>query len=70
MDHDAKQSTTVYVRALPVDQLPKEVQSQTGDATEVYSIHSTDGQCLALASDRSHAFVLARQNAFTPVSVH
>ena len=36
----------------------------------LYAIHAATGQVLALVPDRAQAFVVARQNEFSPVSVH
>jgi hypothetical protein len=66
----AAQRAIVYVRAVPVSDLPAEVQAQIGDLTQVYSVHRPDGARLALVADRKMAFDLARQNDLAPVSVH
>ncbi len=60
----------VYVRPVKAADLPAEVQARTGGAEEVYAIHSEDGAVLALVQDRKRAFIVARQNEFSPVSVH
>lgn len=59
-----------YVRAVAVADLPQEVQSQVGDLTTLYAVHSEEGERLALVSDRKMAFVLARQHDLAPVTVH
>lgn len=63
-------SRIVYVRPVPVSDLPEEVQAQVGDIGVVYSVHAPDGQRLALVADRKLAFHLARAHDFAPVSVH
>lgn len=60
----------VYVRAVKTSELPEAIQEQASGLDHVYSIHSTDGSVLALVSDRKKAFVVARQNELSPVSVH
>jgi hypothetical protein len=60
----------VYIRPVNVSDLPDEVQSQAGEADLVYALHNADGERLALVKDRSMAFILARQNDFSPVNVH
>lgn len=60
----------VYVRPVPVGDLPAEVQAQLGGMKTVYALHDQDGDRLALVADRKMAFVLARQNDFAPVNVH
>ena len=60
----------VYIRPVEVDSLPEELREQAGDRAIVYSVHRADGAHLALVSDRSLAFDLARQHELAPVSVH
>ena len=57
----------VYVREADREQLPDQLKSAPGP---VFSVHDQNGMCLAVAQDRSMAFVLARQNDLQPVSVH
>ncbi|CUH99900.1 DUF1150 family protein [Leisingera aquaemixtae] len=63
-------SRTVYVKAVAVADLPKEVQASAGGREQLYAVHDAEGGQLALVADRSLAFVLARQNDMTPVPVH
>lgn len=60
----------VYVREVPVVDLPEEVRAEIGPVETVFSVHGSDGQQLALVLDRKLAFHLARAHDFTPVSVH
>jgi len=60
----------VYVRAVPVETLPDGLREQALGATTIYAVHDEDGERLALVRDRGLAFMLARQNELTPVSVH
>ena len=60
----------VYVRPVAVADLPSEVQEAAMGATELYAVHSAEGERLALVKDRRLAFLLARQNDLAPVSVH
>ena len=60
---------TVYVSAVNVADLPEAVAKGISQG-RVYSLNSSTGERLALAKDRSLAFVLARQNEFHPVPVH
>jgi len=59
----------VYVREVKTADLPEEVRARTS-LEHLYAIHSPDGAVLALVPDRASAFVVARQNEFSPVSVH
>ncbi|MFC3569546.1 DUF1150 domain-containing protein [Paracoccus sp. TOH] len=61
---------TVYIRRVAMDTLPDEVRRQVPDAEALYAVHGPDGERLALVKDRSLAFMLARQNELSPVSVH
>lgn len=59
-----------YVRPVQVSDLPDDVRDQLDGVTQMYAIHHEEGDQLALVSDRTMAFVMARQNDFEPVSVH
>lgn len=61
---------TVYIRRVALDTLPDEVRRQVPDAEALYAVHGIDGERLALVKDRNLAFLLARQNELSPVSVH
>ncbi|QRZ12599.1 DUF1150 domain-containing protein [Paracoccus methylovorus] len=60
----------VYIRRVAMDSLPDEVRRQVPNVDALYAVHGPDGERLALVKDRSLAFMLARQNELTPVSVH
>ena len=60
----------VYVRAVDVAELPKDVQSELRGTDHLYAVHTAEGERLALVKDRDMAFMLARQNDFSPVTVH
>ncbi len=75
MTHDNSAADTgtqpiVYIREVAVSDLPKEVQEQAEGLETLYAIGDEDGQQLALVKDRKLAFVVARQNDMSPVSVH
>jgi hypothetical protein len=59
----------VYVREVKTADLPEEIRAQTS-GEHLYAIHAPTGEVLALVPDRARAFLVARQNAFSPVSVH
>ena len=61
---------TVYIRQVETSTLPQEIRQQLGGIDSMYAVHDVDGERLALVKDRHLAFVLARQNELTPVSVH
>lgn len=60
----------VYVKAVDVADLPDAVRAEAGTLEQIYAVHDADGQQLALVADRNLAFVLARQNDYSPVAVH
>lgn len=60
----------VYVREVKTADLPEEIQARTAGVDHLYAIHAATGEVLALVPDRAQAFVVARQNSFSPVSVH
>ena len=67
---DSYENAIVYVRKVAVKDLPQEVQDQAGGLDSVYAVHRANGQQLALVQNRAMAFVLARQNDLSPVTVH
>lgn len=60
----------VYVRPVPVTELPEEVQAQADGLDHIYAVHDADGARLAFVRDRKMAFLLAQQNDMAPVNVH
>ncbi len=60
----------VYVKAVDVADLPSDVRAQVVGRDHLYAVHDADGQQLALVADRRMAFILARQNDLSPVTVH
>ena len=47
-----------------------EVRDEIGDQEQLYAVHNSEGEQLALVADRKLAFTLARQHDFAPVAVH
>lgn len=66
----SKDNRIVYVKAIDVSDLPSEVQGKVEGFEQLYAVHDSDGQQLALVADRKLAFTLARQNDYAPVAVH
>lgn len=69
-DFGPERDHTVYIRSVRVADLPEDVRAQADGITQLYAVHSAEGERLALVRDRSLAFTLARQNDLAPVSVH
>ncbi len=67
---NAEGDRIVYVKAVDVADLPSDVREQAGDLDQLYAVHDSDGQQLALVADRKLAFVLAREHDLSPVAVH
>ena len=63
-------ASTVYIRQVATNTLPHDIQEQLPNVESLYAVHDAEGERLALVKDRKLAFVLARQNELTPVSVH
>ena len=60
----------VYVKTVNVADLPEEVQEEADGREQLFAVHNADGEQLALVADRQMAYVLARQNDLSPVTVH
>lgn len=67
---DESAARIVYVRPVDVAELPAAVQDQAQGARIIYALHGADGARLALVRDRRLAFMLARENNLSAVSVH
>lgn len=67
---DASGARIVYVKTVAVGDLPKDMQASAEGREQLYAVHDAEGEQLALVTDRKLAFVLARQNDFSPVAVH
>lgn len=75
MDVEAYKNTDnndriVYVRPVAAEDLPGEIRDQIEDGETLYAVHKSDGERLAVVKDRKMAFMLARQNDLSPVTVH
>jgi hypothetical protein len=64
------QDRTVYVKTILVTDLPSEVRDQAEGLEQLYAVHNSDGQQLALVGNRKLAFELAREHNYAPVLVH
>jgi hypothetical protein len=70
LNDDAGGNRIVYVRSVKTAELPKAIQVRAAGMEHLYAIHAADGEVLALVPDRAQAFIVARQNEYSPVSVH
>ena len=72
-EHNATQLNAgriVYIRPIAVADLPDDLRQKANGLVTLYAIGSETGERLALVRDRDLAFVVARQNDLTLVSVH
>lgn len=69
-DLDAIEQGIVYVKAVPVTELPQDMRAHAGDLDTIFAVHNAQGEQLALVANRQLAFHLARENDMQPVTVH
>jgi hypothetical protein len=67
---DRSDERLVYVKPVALSELPKEVREQAGDVKQLFALHNSDGEQLALVANRRLAFALARENDMSPMAVH
>ena len=60
----------VYVRPVDASELPAEMRQHLPPVPQLYAIHAEQGERMAVVTDRTLAFIMARQNEYEPVSVH
>jgi hypothetical protein len=60
----------VYVKSVDVSGLPDDLREAAGNRSQLFAVHDSNGQQLALVADRKMAFTLARRNDMLPVTVH
>ena len=60
----------VYVKPVAVSALPDEVREQAGDMKQLFAVHNSDGEQLALVANRRLAFALALENDMSPMTLH
>lgn len=60
----------VYLKPVDKADLPKEVLDETGDIEQLWSVHNSDGEQLALIGDLQTAYDLAREYKYSPMTVH
>lgn len=64
------ESRIVYVRPVGADELPEKLRAQVAGMERLHSVHSENGDCLAVVNGRRLAFALARRHDLQPVTVH
>ena len=63
-------SNVVYVKPIPVEDLPGEMLAELNGEEEVFAVHGENGEQVALFTDRELAFSLAEEYDFQACSVH
>ena len=64
------ESRLAYVRRIDPATLPAPLRAQVPPDATVWGVHNAEGACLALTDNRRMAFVVARDNDLSPMSVH
>ncbi len=65
-----KGDRVVYVKSVDVSGLSDDLRKAAGNREQLFAVHDSNGQQLALVADREMAFTLARRNDMLPVTVH
>ncbi|MDO6725957.1 MAG: DUF1150 family protein [Cognatishimia sp.] len=69
-EFESQDERLVYVREIAVADLPKDMQDQADGQDTLFAVHAADGERLAIVKERGMAFHLARENDYSPVTVH
>lgn len=67
---DAMDPRLVYVREVAVEDLPLDVQEQADGQETLFALHNAEGERLAIVKERGLAYSFARENDYSPVTVH
>lgn len=67
---DAMDPRLVYVREVAVADLPEDMQEEADGQETLFALHNADGERLAVVKERGMAYSLARENDYSPVTVH
>jgi len=60
----------VYLKPIDKEDLPDEVIDQTGEIEQLWSVHNSEGEQLALIGDLEQAYDLAREFSYSPMTLH
>ena len=60
----------VYVKPVDVDDLPDEIIEEVGTVDQLWSVHNSVGEQLALIADLDTADALAREYRYSAMTVH
>ena len=60
----------VYLKPIDKDDVPPEVMKEAGNVENLWSVHNSAGEQLALIADLQTAYHLAREYRYSPMTVH
>ena len=60
----------VYLKPINKADLPAEVVEETGDIDQLWSVHNSEGEQLALVGDLDQAYDMAREFSYSPMTLH
>lgn len=60
----------VYLKPVDKADLPDDVIEETSDIDQLWSVHNSDGEQLALIGDLAQAYDLAREFEYSPHTLH
>lgn len=69
-EFESQDDRLVYVREIAVADLPEDMRDQADGQDTLFALHAADGERLAIVKERGLAFLLARENDYSPVTVH
>lgn len=69
-DLAAMGAKSVYVKSIEVTDLPEELRAKVAGMDQLYAVHNTKGEQLAVVESNELAVNLALQNDMQPVALH
>jgi hypothetical protein len=60
----------VYLKPIDKADVPDEVFEETGDIDQLWSVHNSEGEQLALVGDLDQAYDMAREFSYSPMTLH
>jgi hypothetical protein len=60
----------VYLKPIDKADLPEEIFEETGEIEQLWSVHNSEGEQLALVGDLAQAYDMAREFRYSPMTLH
>ena len=60
----------VYLKPIDKADVPDEVFEEIGDIDQLWSVHNSEGEQLALVGDLNQAYYMAREFSYSPMILH